>query len=339
VYTDFYGFSELPFELNPNPRYLLLPPRHREALANLQYGISARKSLTLLLGEAGTGKTTLVHAAMSSGPGRTARIVHLDNPVVTRGEFVQFLARGFGLSHEATQSKVIMLAELRQVLLDRRDAGVTTALVIDEAQALSHELLEEVRLLANIETPEEKLLPVILAGQPELAERLNQPSLRQLKQRVALRCTLGLLDLVETAAYIHGRIRIAGGDATALFTREAIELIHLRSLGVPRTISVICDNALVSGFAAGVHTISADIVREVCADFDLGPSSNGNGTAAAGRTFLKIDRAAAMPPPAPPPTAARTAAPPLQEPPQATDTPEPGGMFATFGKKKRFSFF
>jgi general secretion pathway protein A len=328
VYTEFYGFTDLPFELSPNPRYLLLTARHREALANLQYGISARKSITLLLGEAGTGKTTLVNAALSSGPCRSARVVHLANPVLTRAEFVEFLAREFGLPDEAARSKTVMLAELRRVLTDRRGAGLATALVIDEAQVLPFELLEEIRLLSNTETPDEKLLPIVLVGQPELAERLNHPSLRQLKQRVALRCSLGLLDLVETAAYIHGRIRIAGGDATAVFTREAIELVHVRSNGVPRTISVICDNALVSGFAAGSRVVGADVIREVCRDFDIGPT-NGRVPVAAGRP-AEPARAAVAAPPAPPAPA------PESTSPRGGDT-DP--LFANFGKKKRFSFF
>ena len=200
MYTTFYRLAELPFELSPNPKYLLLTARHREALANLQYGISARKGLTLLIGEAGTGKTTLVHSALASDACRDARIVHLANPMLSREEFVEFLARSFDLSPDARHSKTAMLAELEQSLRRRQDQGVTTALVIDEAQCLSMGLLEEVRLLSNIETPGQKLLPLVLAGQPELADQLNLPALVQLKQRVALRCTLGLLNAAETAA-------------------------------------------------------------------------------------------------------------------------------------------
>ncbi len=190
-----------------------MTPRHREALATCSTASRPRKSITLLLGEAGTGKTTLVRAALESDACRGARILHLNNPALTRDEFIEFLARGFALGAEAMTSKTTMLLELERVLRERRAAGETIALVIDEAQSLSHELLEEVRLLANIETSTEKLLPVVLAGQPELADRLNEPSLRQLKQRVALRCHLGLLDPTETAAYIAGRLRVAGGDA------------------------------------------------------------------------------------------------------------------------------
>jgi hypothetical protein len=164
--------ERLPFDLSPNPKYLLMTPRHREALANL-HAISSRKSITLLLGEAGTGKTTLVRAALESDACRGARILHLNNPALNRNEFIEFLARGFDLGAEAMTSKTAMLHELERVLRERRAEGETIALVIDEAQSLSHELLEEIRLLANIETSTEKLLPVVLAGQPELADRLN----------------------------------------------------------------------------------------------------------------------------------------------------------------------
>ena len=163
----------------------------------------------------------------------------------------------------------MLLEQLERSLRDRRARGEITALVIDEAQSLSVELLEEVRLLANIETPTEKLLPLVLAGQPELADRLNDPALRQLKQRVALRCELNPLELSETAAYIASRIRTAGGEASKLFTREAVVLIHEFSEGIPRTISVMCDNALLGGMALGRQPVDREIVNEVCRDFDL----------------------------------------------------------------------
>jgi general secretion pathway protein A len=320
MYTTFYGLTELPFELSPNPRYLLLTPRHREALANLQYGIAARKSLTLLLGEAGTGKTTLVHAALGSDACRNARILHLANPVLTRDEFIDVLARGFVLSDEARRSKTALLAELESELLERRRQGITTALLVDEAQSLPHELLEEVRLRANIETATEKLLSVVLVGQPELAERLREPSLRQLKQRIALRCTLGLLQPAETAAYIKARLQVAGANGREIFSEPAIRLVHECSGGVPRTISVICDNELVGGFAAGTAVIGPDIVREVCADFDFAP---GQVADARGR------------PPAAPLAGPKPSADASGQPFRAAAD----RLFANYGKRKRFSFF
>jgi general secretion pathway protein A len=198
------------------------------------------------------------------------KCVYLNNPSLTRTEFVETLARRFELSAAAAQSKAVLLAELERALHERRARGEISALVIDEAQSLSSELLEEIRLLANIETPSEKLLPVVLAGQPELADRLNDPSLRQLKQRVALRCEIVPFGLAETAAYIASRIRTAGGDAARLFTREAVVVIHDHSRGIARTISVMCDNALVSGFALGRKPVDSEIVLEIVRDFDLG---------------------------------------------------------------------
>lgn len=269
MYQRFYGLRELPFELTPNPTFLFLSSRHREALSNLEYGLYAAKPVTVLIGEAGTGKTTLLRAALESERCRNVRCVYLNNPALTRDEFVETLARRFDLGPEAAKSKAVLLAELERVLRERRAAGEITALVVDEAQSLSVELLEEVRLLANIETATQKLLPLVLAGQPELADRLNDPALRQLKQRVALRCEITPFDLQETAAYIATRVRTAGGEAARLFTREAVTLIHEYSRGIPRTISVMCDNALVSGMALGRQPVDRAIVLEVSSDFDL----------------------------------------------------------------------
>jgi general secretion pathway protein A len=269
MYQRFYGLRELPFELTSNPRYLFFSAAHREALSNLEYGLSTAKAVTVLIGEAGTGKTTLLRAALQSEECRNVRCVYLNNPALTRDEFVEMLARQFDFGAEAARSKTILLEELERFLGERRAKGEITALVIDEAQSLSVELLEEVRLLANIETPTEKLLPLVLSGQPELAARLNDPVLRQLKQRVALRCELKPLDLAETAAYIASRIRIAGGQASKLFTREAVQQIHEFSRGIPRTISVMCDNSLLGGMAVGRQPVDREIVNEVCRDFDL----------------------------------------------------------------------
>jgi type II secretory pathway predicted ATPase ExeA len=181
------------------------------------------------------------------------------------------LAARFNLSEEAQRSKTKMLLELEALLADRRSKNEATVLVIDEAQSLPLDLLEEIRLLANIETDDDKLVSVIIAGQPELIDRLNDVSLRQLKQRIALRCELRPLTLQETAVYIAGRIRAAGGVDARVFTREAVELIYERARGIPRTISVISDNALLGGFAAGRRPVNSQIVHDVCRDFDIRP--------------------------------------------------------------------
>jgi type II secretory pathway predicted ATPase ExeA len=201
--------------------------------------------------------------------------VFLTNPALTRAEFVEILAHEFGLGVKAAESKAALLSSLELELRSRRAGGEISALVVDEAQSLSQDVLEEIRLLANIETNDEKLLPLVLAGQPEFAKRLNQPDLRQLKQRVALRCEVATFTLQETASYIAGRIRVAGGDAARLFTRDAVMLIHERSHGIPRTINVICDNALLSGFALGSQPVDREVVLEVCRDFDLRRGENG----------------------------------------------------------------
>jgi general secretion pathway protein A len=292
MYESYYGLRERPFDLTPNPRYLFLTARHREALSNLQYGIAARRGVTLLIGEAGTGKTTLVRTVLESEEQKNTQFVYLNNPTLTRAEFLEFLAPAFSLSERAVSSKTVLLRELESVLRQRLAQGIVTALLVDEAQVLPLELLEEIRLLANIETNTEKLLPVVLAGQSQLADKLNNPELRQLKQRVALRCELLPLDLMETTAYIAGRVRIAGGD---------VELIHHCSGGIPRTISVICDNSLVSGFAADQRPVGRALVYEVCNDFDLHP-------------------------PAPRPSSGLAAT-------------GPGPMFRSFVQRRRFSFF
>src|SRR3954470_5621001 len=199
MYQQFYGLRELPFELTPNPKYLYLPRQHREALSTLVYGLSTAKGVTALVGEAGTGKTTLLHAALQAEQCRHVTCVYLMNPTLTRNEFVEMLASQFSLSPQAARSKATFLRELDAVLRERRARGQMTALLIDEAQSLSSELLEEIRLLANTETATEKLLSLVLAGQPELRDRLNETELRQLKQRVTLRCEIVPFTLQETA--------------------------------------------------------------------------------------------------------------------------------------------
>jgi general secretion pathway protein A len=275
MYESFYGFSERPFELTANPKYLFLSSRQREALSILQYGLFAAKPITILIGEAGTGKTTLIRAALESERCRNVHCIYLNNPALERNEFVKLLALKFDLGPEAGESKAVLLEHLEDGLRERRARGEITALVIDEAQSLSVELLEEIRLLANIETASEKLLPLVLAGQPELAERLESRDLRQLRQRVTLRCELAPFDVKETAAYIASRISTAGGVPSRVFTQEAVMLIHDCSRGIPRIISVICDNALVNGMALDRYPINRTIVAEVCRDFRLSAKPDG----------------------------------------------------------------
>ena len=281
MYESFYGLRERPFDLTPNPRFLVMTDVHREALSNLEYGITSRTGITLLVGEAGTGKTTLIRTALERQPERV-HCVHVQNPALTREEFVEMLGLRFKLSTQASASKTALLYELEDILRSRDAVGESTVLLVDEAQSLPRDILEEIRLLANIETNERKLLSVIMAGQPEVTTLLNDPGLRQLKQRVALRCELRPLTLQETAGYLAGRIRAAGGVGAQVFTREAVTLIHDRSQGIPRTISVIADNALLTGFAVGQRPVNSATVLEVCRDFDLDPTDDARGSGGGG---------------------------------------------------------
>src|SRR3954471_3420125 len=272
MYEQFFGLRERPFDLTPNPRFLVMTEGHREALSNLEYAIAARKGITLLLGEAGCGKTTIIRTAIERQPAKVY-CVHITNPALTRDEFVQTLAVEFGLSPQSQVSKATMLRELEQLLHRRREADETTVLVIDEAQSLSTDLLEEVRLLANIETADDKLISLILAGQPELAVQLDQTSLRQLKQRVALRCELRPLTMPETLVYLAGRVRAAGGVASQIFTREAATLLHEHSAGIPRLVNVMADNALLAAFGKQSRQVTSQLVGDVARDFHLGVST------------------------------------------------------------------
>lgn len=284
MYEQFFGLRELPFELTPDPRFLVLTEAHQEALSNLEYGVASRKGITMLVGESGSGKTTVIRTAIGRQPERV-RCVHLNNPMLTRAEFVETLASHFELSDRAAGSKATLLKELEAKLIAERQLGESTVLVVDEAQRLSPELLEELRLLSNIETDREKLLPIIIAGQPELADRLEHSDLRQFKQRVALRCELPALDLRESVAYVAGRLRAAGGVAGRIFTKEAVCLVHEKAGGLPRLINVVADNCLLGGMAAGRKPVGEQIVEEVCADMRIGlpkvavstPSVSQNG--------------------------------------------------------------
>ena len=269
MYEAFFGLSERPFQLTANPRFLVLNPGHREALATLRYGFSSSLGITLLLGEAGTGKTTLLRAALHAEQRPEHRHVVLSNPTLSPADFYEILADKFGLA-DASGSKGRFLLAFERDLLERHTAGGRTAIVIDEAQSLSHELFEEIRLLANLETETAKLLNVVLVGQQELADRLNDPSLRQLKQRVVLRCVLAPLDLR------HRRLptsrRACGWPAPSpsdVFTKDAVVAIYEASRGIPRTIGVICENALLAGYAAQKKPVDWPVVADVCRDLDL----------------------------------------------------------------------
>jgi len=323
MYETFFGLKERPFDLSPNPKYLFLAPTQKEALTMLRYGLTSGRGITLLLGEAGTGKTTLLQTVLAEIGPETAQCVLLSNPTLSRAEFYEFLSDGFGMNGSAG-SKTKFLADFREHLDQRHRCGLVTALLLDEAQSLPSELLEEVRLLSNIETTTDKLLNVLLIGQPELADRLNESGLRQLKQRIALRWEIRTFSLAETAAYVAGRLRIAGGVPADVFSRDAIATVHRLSNGVPRVINVICDNALIGGFAARTKPVTKSLVDDVCRDFDFRSAT---------QSVLAEHQA-----PAP------TAGPAHGSSPDAS-VREAGGEvansvnFGPFRPKKRFSFF
>jgi len=284
MYEQFFGLRERPFDLTPNPRFLVMTDGHREALSNLEYAIASRKGITLLLGEAGSGKTTVIRAAVAQHTSRV-HCVHLHNPALTRNEFVEMLGARFELSDDARRSKTALLLEMESLLQKRYETQEATVLIVDEAQSLSTELLEEIRLLANIETNDEKLLTLIIAGQPELGSKLDDASLRQLKQRIALRCELRPLTLHETLVYLAGRIRAAGGVTSRIFTREAATLLHQTAAGIPRTINVLADNALLAAFAKQQSPVTSQIVQEIVQDFRI-DSNNGSGTSSQDNSVL-----------------------------------------------------
>jgi general secretion pathway protein A len=299
MYERFYGLAERPFELTPNPRYLQLTPMHQEALSGLNYAISTRRGIAVLVGEAGTGKTTLLRKTLAekravSSTGRSDdRFVYLNNPTLSREDFFHLLGERFGLG--AGLGKLQFLRQLESALLERHAHGSITALIIDEAQSLPNELLEEMRLLANIESDAAKLLQLVLAGQPELGDRLNDPSLRQFKQRIAVRCRLRPFEIRETLGYIAGRIRLAGGKPNELFTRDAVIAVHRASGGIPRTISVICDNALLAGFAVDERPVDQATVDLVCRDLDLAGSAVSTATPESTRRESRISLSESIP--------------------------------------------
>lgn len=328
MYEDFYGLRERPFELIPNPRFLFLSQQHQEALTHLNYGLSGRPGITLVIGDAGTGKSTLIRAALEGTRASGSRIALLANPTLTRGEFYEHLSTALGFSEEAAASKTVFLREMDAALAECQSAGGILALIVDEAQSLPNELLEELRLLTNAGGEGQASLTLVLVGQPELSERLNDPSLRQLKQRIALRAELTPFTLKETAGYIASRITIAGGRADQVFTRDAVLAIHAASKGLPRVISVLCDNALVTGFAANVRPVGSVIVSDVCKDFDLP------------RVTVPQNQMPQARPAAPEPAAA----PPVGDMPSAAEPATPRKekereMFSNVKEPRRFSFF
>jgi len=268
MYKKFFGLKENPFNVNPDPRYLYLTPNTQEALACLTYGIETRKGFILLTGEVGTGKTTLINKLLEWLHKERVFTAFVFNPRLSVSQFFDFMMADFGIPCE-THQKGQMLLKLNQWLLDRYQAGERAVLVVDEAQNLSPQMLEEIRLLTNLETSTEKLLQIVLAGQPELEQKLNQPQLRQLRQRITLRAKTRQLTLDETQGYIQERMRIAGAENPDIFSPEAVAAVHRYARGIPRVTNLLCEHALVSSFADQKNPVPGEIVEEVARDFDL----------------------------------------------------------------------
>jgi general secretion pathway protein A len=265
MYESFYGLRERPFDLSPDLKYLLLVPKFREALSNLDFALSIANGLTLLIGEPGTGKTMLLRTAVAA---HRARCVEVTGPSLTSQELARVLAHEFQLDDRAVGSRATLFAELEQVLLHRQQEGITSVLVVDQAPYLPDDLLEDVRRLAAIVSHGETLLRVVLAGDSTLVDRLNEPGLGRVKSGVGLRCVLPALVARETATYVAHRIAVAGGIPANVFTREAVTTIHEYSRGIPRTINIICDHALTTAFAIDQRPVDHEVIFEVTRYFE-----------------------------------------------------------------------
>ena len=282
MYKEFFGLRANPFNVNPDPRYLFLTRHTEEALACLTYGIQSRKGFVLLTGEVGTGKTTLINKLLEWLRAQQVPTAFVFNSRMNVPQFLDYMMADFGIPCD-TRSKSQILMRLYNWLLERYRAGETAVLIIDEAQNLADEVLEEIRMLTNLETFTEKLLQIVLVGQTELEQKLKQPNLRQLRQRLTLRSKTHPLTLDETRAYIQQRLRIAGANGQPIFESDALTAIHRYSNGIPRVVNLICEHCLVSAFVDQQKTVGIGIVEAVARDFDLG------------------DNHTVPPPPAPPP--------------------------------------
>ncbi|HEX5481602.1 MAG TPA: AAA family ATPase [Terriglobia bacterium] len=268
MYKKFFGLRENPFNVNPDPRYLFVTPHTEEALSCLTYGVQSRKGFILLTGEVGTGKTTLINKLLEWLHRENCPTAFIFNPRLSEDQFFDFMMADLGIPCD-TRSKSQVLLRLNQWLLERYRAGESAVLIVDEAQNLSSAVLEEIRLLTNLETYTEKLLQIVLSGQPELEAKLKQPELRQLRQRITLRSKTYPLTPEETAGYVTSRLRIAGSDGQPIFAPDALEVIYRYSRGIPRVINVLCEHALINAFADQRKPVTADLVQNVAEEFEL----------------------------------------------------------------------
>lgn len=293
MYKSFYNLKRNPFDLSPDPTCFVATERHNEALAALYYGIVRHKGVVVVTGEVGTGKTLMLRCLLQLFKSSSEiSYAYLFNCRLSPMEFLHYIASDFGLKSDAGQSKSSLLIELSKYVTSRGLQGLSTVLIVDEAHNLSMELLEEIRLLSNLETNDDKLLQIVLVGQPELDLKLDSFELRPLKQRIALRAHLSPLEEEDTGKYIQERLAIAGETARAelLFSPQAVKAIHQYSKGFPRLINTICENALITGYAQQMSQITPEVILGVAKDFHLtsNGSLRGNGAQAAD---LDLERA------------------------------------------------
>lgn len=269
MYKNFFQLRDSPFTVSPDPRFLYQTKAIQEALAGLTYGIQSRKGFILLTGEVGTGKTTLLNGLLDwLREQDIATAFVFNSQLLNVSQLFDFVMADFEIPCESRlKSQVLM--KLNQWLLERYRAGKTSVLIVDEAQNLSEQLLEEIRLLTNLETSSEKLLQIVLSGQPELEEKIKRPQLRQLRQRIMLRCKTVPLTREETYGYIAERLRIAGANGTPVFCSEAMGAVYKYAQGIPRIVNLLCEHSLISAFAEGVKPVRAEVVEEVAREFEL----------------------------------------------------------------------
>lgn len=281
MYKEFYGLVSSPFEMTPDPSMLYLGETHREGLATLLYAVQARKGFVVLTGEVGTGKTTLLHALLSQlDPNMPSAFIF--NPRLEPLDFFHMVFDELGIG-VTCRTKAEYLLALNEFLIDCIKLDRTALLIIDEAQNLSREMLEEVRLLSNLETPSSKLLQIMLVGQPELDEMLDRPDLRQLRQRVALRHYLRPFDAEELDQYIEERLRLAGYTGKGIFGRSARKELMALTAGIPRLINSVCDSALLASYSQGRDTVDGQLIREVARGLHLEPSQNRTNESEVGK--------------------------------------------------------
>ena len=279
MYRKFYGLTRSPFEVSPDPYFFYPTPGHNEALSLLTYGVLRRKGFVVATGEVGTGKTLLVRCLLDSFAQNKIAFAYVYNPVLTVQSFLEHVLTDFGLP-AAARTKSEALSRLNNYLMARSRENLTTALVVDEAQLLDWNLLEEIRLLTNLETTSHKLLQIVLAGQPELDRKLDSYELRQLKQRVGLRCRLQPLEHKELEGYVTRRLELAGrkNSEQPVFSPEAIETIYHLSQGIPRLVNTLCENSLLLGFGLQLEQIPSSVVRGAASDLRLNMAASPSGT-------------------------------------------------------------